>query len=163
MSGRGSLLKKLLTVFVACVYSLASTIARAESTPTSSTPSLLGVELRLDTVQTWTGPDGQKYVGWPESDAEAILYIFEQRIPLLIGTIEAMTRLNYAMRERSELDEDTKAELSNIALQWKGVAESWKTAAKQNESILNSKELWLLFGAVVGCGLTALVLSGSSK
>lgn len=140
-----------LSAFVACAF---SSSAIAQETP-PSTKSLFGFELQLDRVATWKDAHGVEYVGWPKADAEAILNVFEKRIPLLLKINEDCEKLEKLDDAREAIYTSAKAALNDRSEAERAIKEVWKEAALQIapsflERIFTSWELWFILGLVGG-------------
>lgn len=123
-SAKVSLLTKSLIAFVVCA---SSSNARAEPT------RVLGLELHLDRVQTWTSTSGQDYVGWPAEDAEVMLEFFEKRLPLLLEIERNWQSLSEMQKRQVELLQELRVleqQRADAALR---LAETWKRAATEND------------------------------
>ena len=151
--------RRLLLVFVACASS-----ARADGTPTRvDAHSLFGFELQLDGALVWKDSQGHDYVGWPRADAEAILEVFEKRIPLLLrinedcARVERLARIAQDLQARADMAQDEQAAaLQTIADMWRASAD----AARPTwiERLILSWQLWLVIGLVAGASGAAVVL-----
>lgn len=121
-------------------------------------------DLRLDRVTTWTDSAGLEYVGWPREDAEALLHLFEVRLPMLRAQVGALERLVVLKDRQVELEREAAAAERARAETYAAIADSWRQTARDAQPstldrILRAPELW--FTAGIATAVLCLVLLGA--
>lgn len=117
----------------------------------SAAADVFGVDLQLHRAQALTGPDGVRYVGWPEDEAEKILFFFEQRVPLVEQQVAQQQEVLRLMEVQVQLGQAARSEVEVIAQRWREVAEAYKQSAL--ERFLGRPEFWFVVGAIGGAVL----------
>lgn len=133
------------------------------SSTATSTASLFNFNISLERATALVGPGGVEYIGFPAAEAEAMLEVFEHRIPLMKSVIARQETLSSLLTKQVRIHEAMLVESSSVAAGWKELAGVWKTAAEAGEPswyerIFLSKELWLIMGVVGGAALTKLII-----
>lgn len=141
-------------VLTALLLLIPHTATRAERSPTS----LLGMELSLERVRTWTSTSGDVFIGWPQDDAEAILHVFEVRIPEMQQVIRQHEVLESMYRSQLRTSREMLVVTASNARAWETMAHSWKEAAEATKpSIWERPELWVLLG--LSCAVVFVTLT----
>src|SRR5262245_2884977 len=128
---------------------------------TSDFKSTFGFELHLERAEAIAGPGGEKFVGWPEADAEAILSFFEKNLPPLMALGEECKDLELASKALIDAYKQTGAAHAEEVDALERTGKAWREAAAAAtpswiERVFTSWQLWLVVGVVVGAGLEAL-------
>jgi hypothetical protein len=138
---------------------LAPATALAQTSSSSTADSLFGFELQLNFKPTSVG--GQAMVATDLKTAEALVEVFERRIPAAKRLIENQGK------EIDLLKENVRTATRALSLAESAVTDAeesrdaWKQAAKTQETslledILFSKELWFLGGLAAGALIVKL-------
>lgn len=116
--------------------------------------------MQLDQSEFWNSSAGEPYIGWPADTADAMLLVFEEKIPELQAHAQRQAEMIAHQRYLSEnLREQVQAQ-GDIAESWQDIAESRKLELQRSQdhnSPVIGHVLWGVLGLAVGVAAGTVV------
>lgn len=124
--------------------------------------SLFGFEMDLHPAVFFKNTD-REHVGFPTLEVEALLNVFEERIPTMKSLMKAQDSLINTQDDQIGVLAETASVSQSMTRDALHLADVWKEAAKAQavsnfwDDLFNNKFIWIGIGALAGAGIYAIV------